>query len=487
MLPPSSMLTIKNGVSSTAVAFLASVALLAGCAPPGPRALLDGKRLLEQGRYPQAVERLATATAILGTNALAWHYLGLACQYSGNLPKAEEAYRQALKCDPDLTEAHYNLGCVWLAQDRLDAAKGEFVAYTLRRGNSADGFLMLGAIQLRTNKSASVLSRARELEAAESSFNRALQLNPGDPEALNGLGLAKVQRGRPGDLRDAEQYFNDALKQHPGYPPALLNLAILSHQYLRNRQFALEKYREYLALKPAPEEFEAVQAIVSQLAQELNPPARPGPPVSPAPANTNLAVASLQAGTNASRTAPVARPDPGAVPRQASVAYVYQHPAKPVPGNRAEAQRAFEQGATAWQAHRLADAVQAYQKATQLDPAFYEAYFNLGLAASAAGNLPTSLAAYENALAVRPESADARYNFALTLQQANHFVDAASELDKMLAAFPNETRAHLALGNLCAQQLRRPAMARDHYRKVLELDPRTSQADAIRQWLSANP
>jgi Tfp pilus assembly protein PilF len=97
------------------------------------------------------------------------------------------------------------------------------------------------------------------------------------------------------------------------------------------------------------------------------------------------------------------------------------------------------------------------------------------------------LTAYENALAVRPESVDARYNFALMLKQANYLTDASNELEKVLAKRPNESRAHLALANLCAQQLHQPARARHHYLKVLENDPHNLQADAIRFWLANNP
>ena len=67
--------------------------------------------------------------------------------------------------------------------------------------------------------------RAREPSAAEKSFNEALRLNPQSLEAMNGLGLAKLQRGR---AAEAAQCFESALKQQPDYRPALLNLAIVS-------------------------------------------------------------------------------------------------------------------------------------------------------------------------------------------------------------------------------------------------------------------
>ncbi len=220
-----------------------------------------------------------------------------------------------------------------------------------------------------------------------------------------------------------------------------------------------------------------------QLELELNPPAPSAPPRASGQAtNPVVPPPTAQSRTNAPRP----RPEPGAVSRPTPGGYVYHHPATPVPGNRVEAQAAFDRGLAAWQEHRLPVAVRAYQQATQLDPAYYEAYFNLGLAASAAGDLPTALAAYENALAVT-NSAEVRYNFALALQQANYFLDAERELERVVAASPEEVRARLALGNLCAQQLGLPALARVQYLKVLEMDPRNPQAEAIRRWLNANP
>jgi Tfp pilus assembly protein PilF len=90
-------------------------------------------------------------------------------------------------------------------------------------------------------------------------------------------------------------------------------------------------------------------------------------------------------------------------------------------------------------------------------------------------------------LAIRPESLDARYNFALALKQADYPRDAANELERVLTLDPKEVRAHLALGNLYAQQLRIPAKAREHYSSVLALDPHNPQSAAIRRWLELTP
>ena len=185
----------------------------------------------------------------------------MAYQQAGEMAEAERAYQKALALNHGLDEVRFNLGCLWLAQNKLEAAKAEFTACTMRQPNEVEGFLKLGAVQLR----------AHEPSAADKTFNDALRLSPQNPEALNGLGLARLQRGR---AAEAAQFFDSALKQQPDYRPALLNLAIVSQQYLNNHPLALEKYRAYLALKPPPPNADVLAATVRQLEQELNPPGR---------------------------------------------------------------------------------------------------------------------------------------------------------------------------------------------------------------------
>ena len=204
--------------------------LIAGCTPPGPRALLKGKKLLERGDYAAAVGELKTATTLLPTNAQAWNYLGVACQRAGQPEDAVTAYQRALTLDRDLMEAHYNLGSLWLEQNKPAEARTEFTAYTLRRSNEPDGWLKLGAAQLRTS----------DFLSAEKSFSTALYLNTNNAEALNGLGLARMQRGRP---REASQFFAVAAQYHPDYAPALLNLATVAQSDLHDNKLALQNYR----------------------------------------------------------------------------------------------------------------------------------------------------------------------------------------------------------------------------------------------------
>ena len=608
MLTPMRMLAKKNRIRGGAIVFIAAAIFIAGCAPPGPRALLNGKKLLERGDYAGAVEELKTAASLLPANAQAWNYLGVAEQRAGQPDDAAAAYARALTLDRDLTEAHYNLGCLWLEQNKPDAAKTEFTAYTLRRSNDPAGWLKLGSAQLRL----------QDLASAEKSFSIALNLNQNNAEALNGLGLARVGRDRS---REAAQFFAAAVRYHPDYAPAILNLATVAHEHLHDDKLALENYRAYLALTPRRTNWDEVNAIVSNLERPAivaatqpppnqnqtapatipaavetrtqttvaihttlppkappmvhvnsNPPPRTPPPAPmqvvkvqpepvivttprpaaspakppvyaepladqtppqsepsrfnplnwfhsstpekkfdengvtplPPPDSANDRVNStplLPSKTNATTVSNSFAPSPVV---QQSVApqppvhivssappsfprYLYLSPQPPRAGDRKSAARAFAEAQDFEQKQQFAPAMKSYQQAAKLDPGWFEAQYNCGVLAYRLRDFSRSLSAYEMALAIRPDSADARYNFALALKAAGYAPDAVNEFEKILASNPDEARAHLALGNLYAQQLNDPARARAHYLKVLQLDPRNSQATDIRFWLSANP
>ena len=602
------MLRTKKLLCHRCVLFGAALGafVFAGCGEPGPKALLQGDRLIQKGQYADAIKPLKAATDLLPRNAQAWNRLGLAYQGSRQPDEAFKAYKKALQADYRLADPHFNLGCLWLDQSKPIEALDELVIFTSLNPKQAEGWLKLGTAQLR----------ARRFDPAEKSLKIVLALQPRNPEALNNLGIIAVERKRP---QDALAAFNAALAAQVNYAPAILNAAILAQQHLNDRSLALRKYRDYLAATPRPSNWNAVNSLAQQIEIELSQAARatriltktnampvatnivlvatqkkpatgttPAVPervVSPSPTNAvkKTAISNIESAAVPTARAPTVEvtrlPDeikvkpaqdasPKAEPRATNALaenaasqlsapvlaqssprsdkpaffqrlnpfrkrpkneplmpaateakpatpivsassnpsptmamatrpqptppppiprYRYQSPPKPAEGNRRDAEHYFVQGLQAQRKRRLPEAVTAYRAATQADPGYFEAHYNLGLAAFEVGNWNLSLNAYENALAITADSVNARFNFALALKQAGYYRDAANELETVLTGKPDETRAHLTLANLYAQQLNEPKQARAHYLKVLEVDPRHPQAAAIRSWLAANP
>ena len=272
------MVATKNRVAAVMFSLLIAAVVITACSPPGPAALMKGKKLLDAGKTDAAIVELNTAVTLMKTNAAAWNYLGVAYHRAGLLTNAVEAYSQALRFNRELLEARFNLGCVLLDQNKPDAAKTEFTAYTLRKPNVIEGFIKLGTAQMRT----------RDLAGAEKSFREALKISVTDVEALNALGMVAAQLNRP---RDAAESFTKALKQQADYRPALLNLATVLHHQLNDRAEALKRYREYLALQPRESDWDAVSAIAKSLEPAIVTPVQPRvqPSARPVAANTNIA------------------------------------------------------------------------------------------------------------------------------------------------------------------------------------------------------
>jgi tetratricopeptide (TPR) repeat protein len=164
-------------------------------------------------------------------------------------------------------------------------------------------------------------------------------------------------------------------------------------------------------------------------------------------------------------------------------------PSEPVlkKGDRAEAMRLVNQANAALRQSHPSEAIRGFEEAIKADPTCFEACFSLGMAAMDAKDFSTALDALHQALLIREDSADARYAYAWTLEKKHYYQDAADQLEQMLSQHAQETRGHLLLGNIYAQQLDKPAQARQHYAAVLGLDPNNSQAPALRSWLHDNP
>ena len=124
-----------------------------------------------------------------------------------------------------------------LQQEQFDAAIPLLVEVTVAAPQVTTAHINLGM----------AYSRVSDLERAEVSLKRALELNPRHPVAHNELGTVYRKTGR---FAEARQSYETALALYPAFHFAHRNLAILCDLYLADPDCALEHYERYVEAAP---------------------------------------------------------------------------------------------------------------------------------------------------------------------------------------------------------------------------------------------
>ncbi|NIO39434.1 MAG: tetratricopeptide repeat protein [Burkholderiales bacterium] len=119
---------------------------------------------------------------------------------------------------------------------------------------------------------------------------------------------------------------------------------------------------------------------------------------------------------------------------------------------------------------RLDQAVQAFRKASDLNPRSPDAHNNIGNALKKQGKLDAAIAAYRRALAIKPDFAEAHYNLGYVLQDQGKLDAAIAAYRKALAIKPDFADAHNNIGN-ALQKLGRLDEAVDAYSQALAIKP----------------
>jgi tetratricopeptide (TPR) repeat protein len=268
------------------------------------------------------------------------------------LEEAASDFREALRLEPNLSQAHNNLGTVLLTLGKLDEAQVEFQdALRGRPGNPG--------VQYNLGLLLQTMGRSEEAIAA---INAALTVNPNQPGAHVALGNALQSLGR---IDEAIVQYNEALRIEPRDAETHSNLG--SALGMRGRMD--EAVAQYLA------------------ALEINPRS--------ARASTNLGLALLRLGRTdeaLKRLRDAVSFDPGFVGAHYNLANALE------------------------QAGRPEEAVSEFAAAVKLQPNDAALHNEFGIALAETGRMPEAIAQFREALRLKPDFEDAKSNLARAIK-----------------------------------------------------------------------
>jgi len=158
------------------------------------------------------------------------YLLAGAHQRRGELGRAEDGYRQAIRLRPTYVEARHDLGRLLAEENRFSEAATELKQAAQLRPSHAPLLIDLGA----------ALGRAGDLDGAVEALEQALRLRPNDPAIYNDLGMVAVSRR---DFDTAAAKFQKAAELDPA-----------SVVYRRNSERAIADELRHRAQLPGQKE-----------------------------------------------------------------------------------------------------------------------------------------------------------------------------------------------------------------------------------------
>ena len=186
------------------------------------------------GRFKAAEETLGKVIDLAPTFAKPYEDLGTLLMQQQKAKEALPLLEKAIRLDPKLEEAHFQLGKA---------------LSLLGRGAEADeSFERCFALspQRRMMALAAEHHKAGRLQESEKLCRQVLQKNPRHVDALRMLGLIAAAAG---DLDNAEHLLRQVLEHAPDHAPAMFELGRVLKEMDRPEE-AIEVYRELLAQQP---------------------------------------------------------------------------------------------------------------------------------------------------------------------------------------------------------------------------------------------
>jgi tetratricopeptide (TPR) repeat protein len=394
--------------------------------------------------------------------AIIYLYIGNALAFQEEWEASLREYLEAVQTDPQLSEAHYNLGVAFAARGQIDRAIAAFKEALEHNPRLYEANFSLGRCYQRLD----------DAGRAYIHYDQACNARPQAAEPRYYMGLMHQSHGA---YELAQRCFTEALRVEPTFISPEIEDELVTRseeevaqwyyrlsQDLKQQGYSEEAERIYRALLQwRPQEHAARYLLGNLLARgrSLEPAMEIYSQIPPqdrhyVEARIRMsAILKLQSRTKDAYT-------------------ILFECAKLHPNDG----RLFSNmGKLLYDMGKHQAAVRAFEHAVQLLPSDPQAHYLLGFMYNALGREGWALAAWRKAVELSPKAYSLRFDLGYMYVRRARFDLAAEEFATVLAEWPEDIETNFMLG-LCYKELMEPTRAIPLFEKVLRRNPRHTQA-----------
>lgn len=431
------------------------------------------------GQLPQAEQLYRQILQAQPNQPDAWHFLGVIAYQVGRYDQGIDYIRKALDLGLNTPDVHHNLAAIFRAQGRIDDAIGCCRRALAVNSNHVDSLRSLALF----------LEQQGKFQEAEPLCRRAIEVNPGSVAAHQTLG--NILRGQQ-RFADALASYQEALRIDARHALTYFNLAAMlmdQHKFAE----AEDCYKKILSF--APQSAEAyVNLGNAQKAQKKLPEAaasyreaiRLQPKIGEGYCNLGAvlleqekfdeAIPTLKQAIDINPNISETYNNLGAALRcqgELEGAIICCRRSLELDPRSAEAWNTL--GATLSEQSKYEEATAAFQKAIDISPAYSKAITNLGMSLAKQGKLDEAIAYCQRALDINPDLVDGYTNLGGVLNAKGASEESLDNFRRAVNLKPADAETHLNLA-IALSMARRFDEALDSLEQSLQCKPNFPEA-----------
>ena len=223
----------------------------------GAASFADGEAAFQAGKYVEARQIFEKYSQDKPNNPWGHYMLGLSESRGGDSKKAETAFEEALRLDPDHMKSLLNLSRMWIENGRFDDAIVKLTRAEEVDPKSAEVHRLLGRAYNGLHKN----------DEAINAYRLAMTLDPKDAWSMNNLGLILLKQEK---FDEAATLFAKAVELRKDVPTFHNNLG-MALEHTGQFSAAASEYKGALTADPGHEKAQRNLSRVEAVKESVKP------------------------------------------------------------------------------------------------------------------------------------------------------------------------------------------------------------------------